>query len=420
MIPMEPRRSLALRLALAAPLALLVFSAMPTPTAEAATFDLCTFPWVGVIFMGAPACVAPCLGPTYGIQTTGSTDACVGVPPIPPVGVCNYGVYVGTVRACQSIPYYGICNPPSSVGAYVGNTGTCQSVPSAGLCSSPSYGVRVGSTSVCYVVAVCGTGSYGAYVGNTGTCVPQPVVGTCSPPSTVGASVNSVGTCQPVPSVGTCAYPYYGVRVGSTSVCQSIPAYGLCAAGSYGAYVGSTGACVPHPSVSACDPDYGHFGAEVNGAGACVDVYGPVNSILYGTGVTGDYTGSDPWVQACANYVCNRVATDPSEGTACVNAICAGSADLVDLATDTDGDGHSTADELAGNSDPSNPASRPWTDDDCDGKYNIHEVDFLSAQGIGHPVVSATGGGVQADPNKPSFQVQPPTIGVDSEGDSAC
>jgi hypothetical protein len=417
---MEPSRSRALRLALATPVALLVFAAMPMPEAEAGTFDFCTFPWVGVIFMGAPACVAPCLGPTYGIQTSGSTDVCVGVPPIPPYGFCTYGAYVGTVRVCQSIPYYGICNPPNSVGAYVGSTGTCQSVPSAGLCSSPYTGVRVGTTSVCYVVAVCGTGSYGAYVGNTGACVPQPVVGTCSPPSTVGGSVNGVGTCQPVPSVGTCAYPSYGVRVGTTSVCQSIPAYGLCGAGSYGAYVGTTGTCVPHPSVSTCNPDYGHFGAKVNGAGACVDAYGPVNSILYGTGVTGDYTGSDPWVRACANYVCNRVATDPSEGTACLNAVCAGSADLMDLATDTDNDGYSTLDELLGNSDPTNAASRPWTDDDCDGKPNSSEADLLSAQGIGHPVLSMSHVEVEADPETLAVEFHPPHFSMHQEGSSSC
>lgn len=94
--------------------------------------------------------------------------------------------------------------------------------------------------------------------------------------------------------------------------------------------------------------------------------------------------------------------------------------DALNLLTDTDGDGFSNADEIHGNSDPSDLESTPNTDDDCDGKPNRQEGDVLAAQGIGHPVVTVTGGGVNFDPNTLALDVDPPALGIRQEGSSSC
>jgi len=93
---------------------------------------------------------------------------------------------------------------------------------------------------------------------------------------------------------------------------------------------------------------------------------------------------------------------------------------LEQLGTDSDGDGSSNVQELLGHSDPTNPASTPQTDDDCDGQANAQEADFLASQGIGHPVVSITGGGVTFDPNTLDFAIVPPTVSNHQEGSSSC
>jgi hypothetical protein len=387
---MEPNRSRVLRLAFAAPLALLVFATLPAPTAQASTFALCDAPSVGVVYAGSPLCVNPTQPPagvcTYGVWV-GGTRECFSA------GTCTYGVYVGATRVCEPVPAYGLCGN-GYVGAYAGPVNGCQRIPSYGL---------------------CGTGYTGAYVGTTRVCEPNPTVGTCSPPTTVGATVNGIGSCQPVPIVGIC---YYGVVVNGMAVCTPMPTVSACdPPSSAGAKVNGVGTC-QGVSVGTCDLLW-TVGATVNGIGACIPVLGPVYDVLAGTSTDGDPYGSEPWLVVCADHVCHGAALDPDGGVACVDGLCVDSGDLMGLATDSDGDGQSNADEAQAHSDPTNPASRPSTDDDCDGKGNADEADFLAAQGIGHPVVSAGTGAVQVDPSGPSANVQP-DVGVSPEGASSC
>lgn len=384
-------------LAAAAPLALLVLATLSMPTAQAGTFELCELPSVGVIFQGAPFCITPCLGPTYGLYV-GSFNACTS---IPSVGLCSsgYGVRVDSTSVCQPAPSVSTCNPPSSVGVRVNGIGACQAVPSVGLCSSGYVGVRVDATSVCQPTPVpCPSPG----VGVQPTCVS---VGTCNPPSTVGATVNGVGTCQTVPSVALCTY---GVVVNGIYLCTGVPSVGACnPPSSVGATVNGVGTCQNVPSVVLCN-----YGVIVDGMPICmgppsVGTCNPPSSV--GATVNG--------IGACQSVPSVTPCTDPSAG---VEPYCISLASVMALATDSDGDGYSNADELLGNSDPTSPSSRPWTDYDCDGKANSQEDDLLAAQGIGHPVVSVTGGGVMLDPETLGVSIDPPTVGVHNEGGSSC
>jgi hypothetical protein len=93
---------------------------------------------------------------------------------------------------------------------------------------------------------------------------------------------------------------------------------------------------------------------------------------------------------------------------------------LAGLATDADSDGYPNADEVAGNSDPTDFRSTPTTDDDCDGKPNAEEADLVSALGVGHPVVTVAGGSVEFDPDTLEASIDPPTVGTHQEGSSSC
>lgn len=117
---------------------------------------------------------------------------------------------------------------------------------------------------------------------------------------------------------------------------------------------------------------------------------------------------------------CAPISFDLPTLTVCYGPVCVGQAGLMGLVLDTDQDGHSTLDEAQANADPTNPDSRPDTDDDCDGKANAAEHDILLAMGIGHPFLTHDGGGVEIDPNTPSGTVTPPSVGFDNEGSSTC
>jgi len=124
------------------------------------------------------------------------------------------------------------------------------------------------------------------------------------------------------------------------------------------------------------------------------------------------------YVVAAVNAVGEGASSDEASATG--TALPPDIPGIVEVVNDTDGDGFSNADELLGHSDPTNPASTPQTDDDCDGKTNAQEADVLAAQGIGHPVVSITGGGVTFDPNTLAASVDPPTVSTYQEGSSSC
>lgn len=111
---------------------------------------------------------------------------------------------------------------------------------------------------------------------------------------------------------------------------------------------------------------------------------------------------------------------EPAATRACLNAACHDEATLVALTLDTDSDGYSNADEASGNSDPTNSASTPWTDDDCDGRPNRAEPDLLAAQGVAHPALKVSGGGVTFDPTTFATTVTPPTVAIVPEGASSC
>jgi hypothetical protein len=114
---------------------------------------------------------------------------------------------------------------------------------------------------------------------------------------------------------------------------------------------------------------------------------GPAIWAAEGTSVGTDASG----MTLCAVYVCNQVQAYPDEAKACVNDVCRNEGALVAHVTDADNDTVSNLDELQGNSNPTDPDSTPDGNDDCDGKTNSQERDYLAAQGILHPYVDTEG-----------------------------
>lgn len=338
------------------------------------------------------------------------------------VGASTGGVGVATCSAPYPNPYYGeamaytCSNVAGANTEYACVAGVCQRYLDA--CVSLT---TCGSTKACVAVAGCSgstvcvtAGSCSGAVAcvapmdcsNDTVCVSDT---TCSYATVCvsaedclrpGTACVAVGDC-------TCATPYsWSCYYRDPLVCVSAGACGqeadndLCLP----AMDCWDGACVALEGCSSHGSTYAEPDTDDPGFEAATCYPWPFGTFCY------IFTADADSGTAC--YIQGRGATPP---TVCVQA-----SELAATAFDADRDGVSNADEATGYSDPTNPASTPWTDDDCDGRANAAEADFASAQGVAHPVVTVTGGGIVFDPVTFDLAIDPPTVGVHNEGASSC
>lgn len=465
---MSPARALAARIAPAAMAVLLSLVTFASLAPEASAGAVCVSPGTSASCTNDTVCVS--------ISSCGTTTVCVAASSCGSSTACVSG-NVCSSGTCVAVTACGPGVACTTVGTCTGDTlcvsGRCDG---GGVCVS--YGISGGLTrcgtacvaalqdAQCGFLAVTplGTGS-GTYKVDRATInglvatalyivagtdadanpsTTNPWVRACADYlcSQVGVDVNNIGAC--VDSICEAAGPtVYGVAGLVTGTAFGVVnlvtglALGSCVSASTcrgNTICVSTAGCENADTACitlgtcTCNTYYswycsydGRYNSDVcvaqgtceqHGRGtACVSLTACPSSSTYAVANAGG---------AAAGAAGQAVTFDAATLRLCVGSACQDQSTLVRLATDTDGDGYGNADEASGNSDPTNPASTPLTDDDCDGKANSAETDLLSALGVAHPAVAVVGGGVSFDPVTLALSIDPPTVNVVFEGASSC